>query len=215
MGNSAHALLISTVGFALYFKEVLLKDNPNGDSAWGALTAVVLAFSAVLSPALASLASSKNKRAFVLIVTTMVCVGATALLSTWLGRNVTWAVVIYFFSALGYYLALPVYNSYLPEISGASQIQRISGSGWALGYLGGILSVSLCWGLGYLKYPPIQRPDLYRNIFLVAASFNFLFSFPMFILSYAKDLKGPRRPWLNGVWVMCSRYSSRGIESPY
>ena len=115
MGNSAHALLISTVGFALYFKEVLLKDNPNGDSAWGALTAVVLAFSAVLSPALASLASSKNKRAFVLIVTTMVCVGATALLSTWLGRNVTWAVVIYFFSALGYYLALPVYNSYLPR----------------------------------------------------------------------------------------------------
>lgn len=187
MGNSAHALLISTVGFALYFKEFLFKDNPNANSAWGMLTAIVLAFSAILSPLVTSWLFSIKKRSFGLIISTIICVIATALLSTRFSESVAFSVIIYFFSALGYYLALPIYNSYLPEISETSCMQKISGAGWALGYLGGIFSVLLCWGFGYLEYPAAERPELYRNIFLVAASFNFLFSLPMLVLSCLKD----------------------------
>lgn len=187
MGNSAHALLISTVGFALYFKEYIFKDNPNGNSAWGILTALVLAFSAIISPLLASKAYTTQKRSFWLTLTTMGCVLATALLSFEFSEKAVWAIIIYFFSALGYYLALPIYNSYLPNITDSSRFQKISGAGWALGYLGGILSVGICFILGYLKHPVTETPELYRNIFLVAAGFNFLFSLPMIIVSYTKD----------------------------
>jgi len=187
MGNSAHALLISTVGFALYFKEYIFKDNPNGNSAWGILTALVIAFSAIISPFLASSAYSKRKRSIWLTITTLVCVIATALLSFNFSEKASIAIIIYFFSALGYYLALPIYNSYLPNITDSTSFQRISGAGWALGYLGGILSVGICFILGYLKHPVIETPELYRNIFLVAAGFNFLFSLPMIIVSYSKD----------------------------
>lgn len=187
MGNSAHALLISTVGFALYFKEYIFKDNSNGNSAWGILTAIVIAFSAIISPLLTSRAYSKRKRSTWLTITTFVCVIATALLSFNFSEKATVAIIIYFFSALGYYLALPIYNSYLPNITNSTRFQRISGSGWALGYLGGILAVGICFILGYLKHPVTETPELYRNIFLVAAGFNFLFSLPMIIVSYSKD----------------------------
>lgn len=187
MGNSAHALLISTVGFALYFKDYLYRDNPNGNSVWGILTALVLAFSAIISPYLSSRAYSSKKRSIWLTITTVVCVLMTALLSFSISENVAFAITIYFFSALGYYLALPIYNSYLPEITASSSLQKISGAGWALGYLGGIFSVGICYLLGYLKYPVTERPELYRNIFLIAASFNFLFSIPMLIVSFSKD----------------------------
>jgi UMF1 family MFS transporter len=187
MGNSAHALLISTIGFSLYFKEYLFKDNPNGNSAWGILTALVLACSAIISPYLTSLAHNTRKRSVWLTITTVLCVLMTALLSFKIGENVIVVIVIYFFSALGYYLALPIYNSYLPEITGTSNLQKTSGAGWALGYLGGIFAAGICFLLGYLKYPVVERPDIYRNIFLVAAAFNFLFSLPMLIISYSKD----------------------------
>lgn len=188
MGNSAHALLISTIGFSLYFKEYLFKSKDTGDSVWGILTALVLIVSGVLSPLLSSWLFYKKKRAAGIIITTVVCVVATAMLSTRLSENIVFSIIIYFVSALGYYLALPVYNSYLPELSDI-KMQKISGTGWALGYLGGILSAGICFKLGYLNISISERPDLYRNIFLIAALFNFIVSAPMLILSlFQKDI---------------------------
>lgn len=49
-GNSAHALMVSTVGFALYFKVVLLGNSAEGDTLWGILTAIVLSVAGLISP---------------------------------------------------------------------------------------------------------------------------------------------------------------------
>jgi len=191
MGNSAHALLVSTVGFSLYFKSYLYQGRPEGNSIWAALTALILFFSAILSPLLTSLLYRSNKRSIGLIITTLATVVFTGLLSSSQSADIFFSIVVYFMSALGYYLALPIYNSYLPNIS-KSGLQKTSGTGWALGYLGGILSVLICYYLGYLNYSVEDRPDIYRMIFLVASLFNFAFSLPILLISPKYDVEGMR-----------------------
>jgi len=116
MGNSAHAVLVSTVGFALYFKQYLMAGHSKADFSWGIITSIILVFSAIASPLLASWSSNKNIRGRCLTFVTFLCVFATALLGSSISKSVFPAVLVYIISALGYYIALPVYNSYLPEV---------------------------------------------------------------------------------------------------
>src|SRR5688572_18541434 len=134
IGNSAHALMISTVGFALYFREYLLADKPNVDSLWGILTALILGFAALISPIVSSYFSHINRRGLGLFVITIVCVIATACLWLPIPIEASWIVIgIYMISALGYYIALPLYNSFLPDVA-QGKIQQVSARGWGLGY---------------------------------------------------------------------------------
>lgn len=182
MGNSAHALLVSTVGFSLFFKEYLYASNPKADSIWGAVTSIILILSAIGSPLIASWTYGIGRRHIGLWITTVVCIGATAALATPLCNNPLLAITAYIVSALGYYLALPIYNSYLESIP-EGKMQKVSGTGWGLGYFGGILAAAICYVLGFLNAPVAERPDLYRLIFLVAAMFNLVLSLPILLLA--------------------------------
>lgn len=180
MGNSAHALLVSTVGFSLYFKTYLYQGDPNADSIWAAITALILLISAVVSPILTSALYGSSKRYLGVATATVFSVLATLALGTQLSEHVPLAIIIYILSAIGYYVALPLYNCYLPHIAN-SRLQRISAIGWALGYLGGIAAAVICLLLGYLDHDPAAQPELYRRIFIVAAAFNLILSLPFLI----------------------------------
>jgi UMF1 family MFS transporter len=75
------------------------------------------------------------------------------------------------------------YNAFLPEISNDENIGRISGLGWALGYIGG--GVLLAINLIMLKYPHwLGFPSGYFSVqdcFLSVALWWFLFSLPTFV----------------------------------
>ena len=196
-GNSAHALLVSTVGFALYFKEVLFKDNPRSDSLWAFVTAIVLSLSGMASPFITSWLAHIGRRSLGLWTTTLGCVVATAALGLPLPAWVL--VACYVVSALGYYLALPIYNSYLERVS-EGRLDDASSRGWAIGYLGGVLVSIFAFGLGLLSKPITERPDLYRWLFVLAAAFNLVMSLPVMVLATKWDGgtgpgEGPRSRW--------------------
>jgi UMF1 family MFS transporter len=75
-------------------------------------------------------------------------------------------------------------NAFLPEISTPGNIGRISGLGWALGYIGGgtLLAINLIM----LKYPGwLGYPEGYftvQDCFLSVALWWFVFSLPTFLL---------------------------------
>lgn len=186
MGNSAHALMISTVGFALYFSQYLLKSHPNADFLWGIITAFILLMAAIASPIITSWCANKYKLGRALSFLTLICVFATGTLFFPWDNNSLFIISLYVISALTYYLALPIYNSFLPTLSG-SNIQETSAKGWALGYLGGIGIVILSLFFGLLNSPVATRPDLYRTIFLISAIYNFLLSLPLLIIAWNLD----------------------------
>lgn len=204
MGNSAHALLVSTVGFSLYYKQFLVRGSAHADSTWGLLTAFVLAVSAISSPFLTSWASHRSRRGTILIATTVTSIGATALLGLDVATQLAPALVLYIISALGFYLALPVYNSLLPDIA-QNREERTSAAGWALGYVGGILAVAVGLALGILEADVASQPEVFRRIFFVAAALNLLFSLGMLILAGRGD-RAPimeTEPWgLSRAWTV-------------
>ena len=77
-------------------------------------------------------------------------------------------------------------SSFLPEIAEPSQVGKISGYGWALGYIGGLLSLALCliifkfFGQGELQI---------RFTFLSTALFFLLSAIPTFL--WLRERKQP------------------------
>ena len=185
MGNSAHALIVTTICFSLFFKDFLFVGNTNANSLWSMLTASILIISAVVSPIISGYVSYKQNRSLMLIIATVLCIVPTLLLGI-LDVNKYFVVGLYFLSALGYYIALPIYNSYLPNVE-VKNFQKTSSEGWGWGYLGGIIVALICLALGLLNYSVKDRPDVFKLNFIVAAIFNLVFSLPILFVAFKMD----------------------------
>ena len=95
-----------------------------------------------------------------------------------------WMGAIFFIIAnIGFAGGNVFYNAFLPEISTSENIGRISGLGWALGYIGG--GALLAINLVMLKYPEwIGFPAGYftvQDCFLSVALWWLIFSVPTFL----------------------------------
>ena len=54
-------------------------------------------------------------------------------------------------------------NSYLPDIAPKEKIGRISGYGWSLGYLGGLIGLAVCLFVFYFPSEPVN-PVSYTHL---------------------------------------------------
>ena len=198
-GNSAHALLVSTVGFALYFRQYLYVDNEQADALWAIVTVITLSISAALAPFLGSWLQHKQKRWIGLVGATVISVIATIALGFDMGLGPSIVVAIYVISAIGYYSALPLYTSYLEETADGS-IERTSSSGWALGYIGGIAAAAIALLMGSLTAPIADSPDRFRGIFVLAGTFNLLLSLPLLYFAWRTRAPVDKEPATQWAW---------------
>ncbi|MFK7746526.1 MAG: MFS transporter [Roseobacter sp.] len=111
---------------------------------WGyGLTAAGLSI-AVLAPLLGSVADGSGKRMpWIWLFSLLYVVGSGAL--WWTAPSdfsILWALFFFGIGLIGAEFAAIFTNSYLPELhEDASERGRISGSGWAFGYLGGVAAL--------------------------------------------------------------------------
>ena len=143
--NSVFPTVIVTFVFAAYFTRAIAETPEEGTWLWGvALSASALAV-ALLSPVLGAIADQGGPRKPWLLVTSLLCIAATAAL--WMVRPEPmslWLVLI--LVALGnmaFEIGQVFYNAILPEIAPASRIGRVSGWAWGLGYAGGLVCLAL------------------------------------------------------------------------
>jgi UMF1 family MFS transporter len=190
--NSAFATTILAVIFNQYFAIVVAGGERgveffgfhlHGASFLTFSVALSMAVSAVLSPFLGAVAdASASKKKFLMIF----CY--TAILFTGLLYFVHagnyWRGAIFFIVAnIGFAGGNVFYNAFLPEISTDQNIGRISGLGWALGYIGGgaLLAINLIM----LKYPErIGFPSgtfTVQDCFVSVAIWWLIFSLPTFL----------------------------------
>ena len=116
-----------------------------------AITASALIIAA-LSPFVGAMADRGGYRKRFLGISTIVCIVATVLLFFPQEGDVLFALTVFVIANVAFEMGLVFYNAFLPDISAADNIGRISGNGWALGYVGGLL----CMGLGLFVF---IRPD--------------------------------------------------------
>jgi UMF1 family MFS transporter len=191
--NSAFATTILAVIFNQYFATVvagggrgveLLGFRLHGASFFTFSVALSMAISAVLSPFLGAVADASASKKRFLMVFCYTAILFTGLLY-FIHAGDYWRGAIFFIIAnIGFAGGNVYYNAFLPEISTDENIGRISGLGWALGYIGGgtLLAINLIM----LKYPEwIGFPTGYftvQDCFFSVAIWWFVFSLPTFLL---------------------------------
>jgi len=186
--NSAYTTLIVTVAYSVYFRDAVVGGTGNrGDRLWGTANFLAMAIVAVASPVMGAIADFSGRKKFFLIATTLQTVVATALLYTVGPGDVTAGMFLYVIATIGFEAGYVFYNAFLPDVSTPRTIGRVSGWAWAIGYVGGLASLALC-------YPLIMRPlrdpagaidpisvHHTRLSFVLVAAFYLIFALPAFI----------------------------------
>ncbi len=141
--NSPFTTLVITFVYATYFAQAIAPDSNTGLILWSravALTAVVVA---IMSPLLGAIADSGGYRKQFLIVATLICALATLALYRVEPGEVWAALILVVVANVAYEFGTVFYNAFLPEISSPGNIGRVSGYGWGLGYIGGLIALAI------------------------------------------------------------------------
>ena len=137
-GNSAYAAVVLLAIYSAYFKGEVV-GGAEGSRLWGISVGIAMLVVAVIAPILGSLADfSASKKKF-LLGFSIVTWTFTALLFFVQKGDIFLGMLFFILAEIGYRGGQVFYNSLLPEIAEPEDLGRVSGNGWAIGSLGGIL----------------------------------------------------------------------------
>jgi UMF1 family MFS transporter len=179
--DSSFTTLIVTVAYGLYFRSVVAGDlGAVADLYWGISISVSMIAVAILSPVLGAIADASARKKFFLAGFALTSIAFTASLVT-VGRGDLWMGMLLFIIAnIGYEGAHVFYNGFLLEVASEADIGRISGYGWATGYIGGLVALLVAYPLTSAGLGP-EGAGTYRLTFPLVALFFLVFSLPLFV----------------------------------
>lgn len=185
--NSPFTTLVVTFVYSTYFTQAIASDPIHGTALWSravTATALIVAFGA---PLLGALADRGQYRKPFIVIATLIAAAATALLYGVLPGEVAAALTLFIIANVAYEFATVFYNAYLPDIAPEGKIGRVSGWGWGLGYIGGLLALAVA--LFTLIQPETpwfgfstEAGENVRATNLLVAGWFVLFSLPLFFL---------------------------------
>jgi UMF1 family MFS transporter len=195
--NSAFTTLVVTFIYGTYFTNAMVlvpdasgamvADAEAGTEVWSRAVTATAILVALLSPFMGAMADRGGARKRFLFACTVICViGSVGMFFAEPGQVVQ-AVVWFLLANVAFEMAQVFYNAYLPDIAPPEAIGRVSGYGWALGYVGGLL----CLGIALVFFVQTETPpfglslELGENVRatnLLVAGWFALFSIPTFLV---------------------------------
>jgi len=178
-GSSAFNTLMVTFIFNRFFTDVIATDSLAGTVLWANTLNVSAVVVALLMPVLGAVADYSGRKKLFLVLFSLQAIVFTALLF-FMGPGDAWRAALLFGVAnVGFEAANVFYNAFLPEVSTPPTIGRISGYGYFLGYVGGLIALAL--GLGMIRgWVPSAGYLHIRSTILLVAGWYLVFSLPMF-----------------------------------
>ncbi|MDR4506072.1 MAG: MFS transporter [Candidatus Scalindua sp.] len=157
--NSAFATTVIAGILPLYFATVIVPSGgwelklygvsmvTNAATMWAFLSGLTALFVFITMPALGAVADyCGTKKKFLMVF----CYGGSLFtgLMYFCGSGDVWMTMILFFLANAAFTSANIfYDAFLPEIVSGNEIDRVSGKGYAYGYLGGGLQFLICLAL--------------------------------------------------------------------
>ncbi len=181
--NQAYTLLIITVIFPVLFTTVIVGDADQNYRLGNLLWSVALAtsyFLVVLSgPVFGAIMDYSAMKKRFLFFSYMLTIISTTLLYFVEPGLVVLGVTLIVISNFAYAIGENFIASFLPSLGPPSDLGKISGFGWALGYVGGLFAAGFV--IGFLGEPTSENFERIRWVGPYAALFFMLAAIPTFV----------------------------------
>jgi UMF1 family MFS transporter len=154
--------LITTFVYAPYFAAAIAPDPARGQALWGFATSGAALAIAALAPILGAIADAAGRRKPWIFAFSALAVAASAAL--WFGlpghpETIGPVLAAFGLGAVGAQCAFVFSNAMMPTLVPHARLGVLSGTGWAVGYTGGLVSLVIC--LGFLIASPQSGHTLF------------------------------------------------------
>ena len=196
--NSGYTTVVITAVFSAYFVSTVAGRAPWATFAWtAALSASYLAV-LLTAPLVGAWADARAAKKRLLAASTAGCVLFTALLYFASPGAIALAIALVILSNLFFATGENLIAAFLPELADSQAMGRVSGWGWAFGYIGGLASLGIAlayitWaqdrGAGGAEFVPV--------VMLITATLFALCALPTFLLLKERSPPQPsaEAPW--------------------
>lgn len=188
--NSSYTTVVITFIYSAFFiSQIVPADSQMRDTYWSIVIVVSTLLSVILAPILGVFADYRGNKKKQLSVLTTISVVFTASLYFVDPGEIALGISLLVLSNTAWMLSENVIASFLPEISTTNTIGRISGIGWGIGYIGGLLSLLLMIALITVSAEVDQVLYVYQHqlAMVVLALFYLLSALPTFIFLREKS----------------------------
>jgi MFS transporter, UMF1 family len=175
--NTAFSVVVVTVIYSRYFTEQVAGGQL---WLWSLAVSLSMIFAAALAPPLGAAADFSHNKKLFLGFFTLASIICTALMYFVEPGMVLLGIVLFVVANTGFEGGIVFYDAFLPSITSRHSYGRVSGYGFAMGYLGALAVMVIVM----LMLPDTSHPDYFHYVrltFVVAAVFFFVFSLPMFL----------------------------------
>ncbi len=176
IGNSAYAAVVILAIYAAYFKGHVV-GGAEGSRLWGISVGIAMLVVAITSPVLGVIADFSGSKKRFLLFYTIVAVIATGLLFFVDKGDIFIGMLFFIIAEIGYRSGQVFYNSLLPEIAEQDEMGRVSGYGWAIGLMGGIVALFIVLAMVMLN----EGTFVVRLTLVVTAIYFAIFAAPIFL----------------------------------
>ncbi len=206
--NSGYTTVVITAIFNAYFVAVVAEGQAWGTFAWSAALALSYFLVMLTAPALGAFADAYAAKKKLLLLTTIGCVIFTAGLVLVGKGDLYLAIALIVLSNFFFGSGENLIASFLPELARGEAMGKVSGWGWSVGFIGGLVSlgaslVYISWaegqGQGAAEFVPVSM--------LITAGLFTLSSLPTFLVLRERAVP---QPHLVGRGVMAESLARLG-----
>lgn len=168
--NSGYTTVVRTAVFNAYFVSVVAGGASWGTLVWTLTLSVSYLLVMLTGPSVGSYADAHARKKHVLLLVTVGCVVTTALLSLAGPGALVLAIICVIVSNYCYAIGENITAAFLPELARPASLGKVSGWGWAWGYVGGLVALgcSLMW-ITYAKSIGIPTSEAVPATMLITA----------------------------------------------
>jgi UMF1 family MFS transporter len=180
--NSGYTTVVVTAVFNAYFVAEVAGNAPWATFLWTTALAVSNLLVMVSAPALGAYADARAAKKPLLAVTTAGCVLFTAALALTDRGDIALAFMLVAFSGFFFGSGENLIAAFLPELAHEDALGRVSGWGWSLGYVGGLVSLGV--SLAYVSAAQargVPATGFVPGTMLITAAIFALASLPTFL----------------------------------
>ncbi len=177
--NSSYGALIVTLLFPVFYRDFIAGGTGRADFFWGLSVSISILLAAFASPIIGAIADrAKNKKEF-LIAFTLLSVLGTGSFFFAPKLGLFWTTIVFILTNFAYTASAVIYDSFLQDVATRHTKGRISGLGWGLGYVGGLIATVLFYplfGSGFAG----DNLSKYMLTYPLVALFFLIFALPAF-----------------------------------